>query len=331
MKDSPEAMLEKEVGDLIKKLQKLKGEIGKVIVGQEEVIDQLLIGMLAKGHVLIEGLPGLAKTLLIKTLSEVTSLSFKRIQFTPDLMPTDILGTEVIEETPDHQKSFVFKKGPIFANLVLADEINRTPPKTQSALLEVMQEYRVTNSGTDYDLPQPFFLLATQNPIEQAGTFPLPEAQTDRFLFYIIIGYPSEQEESEILKRTTGTFNENVEAVIDGEEVARLQQLVREVFVSDEIIAYVNRIVRGSRPETSSDDFISGYLSYGAGPRAGQAILLAAKANALISNRFSVVPADIEKVVFPALRHRFVLNFKAEAEKIGRDTIIKRLLERNKV
>ncbi|MDW3197366.1 MAG: MoxR family ATPase [Cytophagales bacterium] len=318
--------LASEVNELVDKLGQLKTEIHKVIVGQDQVIDELLIGLLAKGHVLIEGMPGLAKTLLIKTLSEVVDLSYKRIQFTPDLMPTDILGTEVIEEEGGH-KTFVYKQGPIFANMVLADEINRTPPKTQAALLEVMQEYKVTYGGKDYHMDLPFFLLATQNPIEQSGTFPLPEAQTDRFLLFIKIGYPTEEEETEVLNRTTGKVTEKPNPVLNAKEVIRLQELVREVTIDEELISAVSKLVRRSRPDMSSDDYIKNHVAYGAGPRAGQAIILCAKANALLAGRYAVIPEDLRKVAYPALRHRIALNFRAESDGLTTDQLIDHLLK----
>lgn len=322
----PIEKLASEVDELVGKLGQLKAEIHKVIVGQDQVIEELLIGLLAKGHVLIEGMPGLAKTLLIQTMSQVVDLSFKRIQFTPDLMPTDILGTEVIEEEGGY-KSFVYKQGPIFANMVLADEINRTPPKTQAALLEVMQEYKVTYGGQDYEMALPFFLLATQNPIEQSGTFPLPEAQTDRFLLFIKIEYPSAEEEAEVLKRTTGKSTEKPQPILTDKEVVRLQELVREVSIDDELIMAVSKLVRSSRPAENADMYIREHVAYGAGPRAGQAIILCAKAHALLQGRYAVVPADLRKVAYPALRHRVALNFKAESEGLSPDQLIDHLLK----
>ncbi len=322
----PIEALESEVVGLVDKLGQLKSEIHKVIVGQDQVIEELLIGLLAKGHVLIEGMPGLAKTLLIKTLSEVVDLSYKRIQFTPDLMPTDILGTEVIEEEGGH-KTFVYKQGPIFANMVLADEINRTPPKTQAALLEVMQEYKVTYGGKDYHMDMPFFLLATQNPIEQSGTFPLPEAQTDRFLLFIKIGYPTEEEETAVLKRTTGKAADKPNAVLSDKEIIRLQELVREVSIDDKLISAVSKLVRSSRPEETDDTYVKDHVAYGAGPRAGQAIILCAKAHALLNGRYGVIPDDLKKVAYPALRHRVALNFRAESEGITADQVIDHLIK----
>ncbi|TRZ43169.1 AAA family ATPase [Robertkochia solimangrovi] len=317
-----------EITALTSKIKDLKKEIGKVIVGQEETVEQLLITFLAGGHALLEGVPGLAKTLMIRTLAQAIDLKFKRIQFTPDLMPSDIIGTEILEEDQTTGKKFFkFSKGPIFANIILADEINRTPPKTQSALLEAMQEFEVTYSGKTYPLEKPFFLLATQNPIEQSGTFPLPEAQQDRFLFYIKIGYPTETEETNILKSTTGGKKAVVNSVISGEDIFRLQQLVREVFISDELITYVSRLIRTTRPETTNNTYVKEWVGWGAGPRAGQALILTAKARALQEGRFSVTPEDLEKIALPVLRHRVIVNFKAEAEGITSDDVTRELLK----
>lgn len=320
--------LDLEVKTLTGKLQDLKREIGKVIVGQEETVDQLLITFLAGGHALLEGVPGLAKTLMIRTLAQAIDLKFRRIQFTPDLMPSDIIGTDILEE--DHttgKKFFEFNQGPIFANIILADEINRTPPKTQAALLEAMQEFEVTYSGKTYKLDRPFFILATQNPIEQSGTFPLPEAQQDRFLFYIKIGYPTEVEETNILKSTTGARKETVNSVITGPQILRLQQLVREVPISDELVSYVSRVIRATRPETSENNFVKEWVNWGAGPRAGQAMILTAKARALQQGRLAVTLEDLQKVAFPVLRHRVIVNFKAEAEGITSDDVTRTLLD----
>jgi len=320
--------IEQEVKSLVSKLVDLKKEISKVIVGQEETVEHLLITFLAGGHALLEGVPGLAKTLMIKTLAETIHLKFSRIQFTPDLMPSDIIGTEILEE--DHttgKKFFEFKHGPIFANIILADEINRTPPKTQAALLEAMQEFEVTYSGKTYHLDTPFFILATQNPIEQSGTFPLPEAQQDRFLFYIKIGYPSQDEEKNILISTTGTKKEAVKEVITGEEIIRLQQLVRQVPISDDLIDYVNRVVRATRPATTDNSFVKEWVDWGAGPRAGQAMILTAKARALQQGRLSVTLDDLKNVAYPVLRHRVIINFKAEAEAINSDDVTRELLK----
>ncbi len=320
-------VLEKEVTELVQKLGLMKKEIHKVVVGQEEVMDQLIIGMLAGGHILIEGLPGLAKTLMIKSLAKAVNLDFNRIQFTPDLMPTDILGTEVIEQDSSGHKTFKYNKGPVFTNILLADEINRTPPKTQAALLEVMQEYKVTYAGQDHRLDQPFFLLATQNPIEQSGTFPLPEAQVDRFLLYVLIGYPDAKEEEEILRMTTGKVGEKMEAVLTGEEIIRLQELTREVFISDDLITKISDFVRSTRPDMSDRPNVKEYVDFGAGPRAGQAVIMAAKGHALLRGRFSVTPEDIKAVILPSLRHRILLNFKAESEKLTTDALISHLME----
>lgn len=319
---------EKEIIALTNKLGVLKQEIAKVIVGQEETVEQLLITFLAGGHALLEGVPGLAKTLLIKTISQAIELKFSRIQFTPDLMPSDIVGTEILEE--DHttgKKFFKFNKGPIFANIILADEINRTPPKTQAALLEAMQEFEVTYSGQTYPMDKPFFILATQNPIEQSGTFPLPEAQQDRFLFYIKIGYPTELEEAAILELTTGSKKVSVEKVLDGTDIIQLQKLVREVPISKELITYVNKVVRATRPETTDNSYVKEWVSWGAGPRAGQAMILTAKARALQAGRFSVTLEDVKKVAYPVLRHRIIVNFRAEAEGITSDTVTENLLD----
>jgi MoxR-like ATPase len=319
--------LEKEAITLVSKLKDMKVEIHKVVVGQEEVMDQIIIGMLAGGHVLVEGLPGLAKTLMIKTLATAVSLDFNRIQFTPDLMPTDILGTEIIEEDSHGHKSFKYNKGAVFTNILLADEINRTPPKTQAALLEVMQEYKVTFAGKDYPMDRPFFMLATQNPIEQSGTFPLPEAQVDRFLLYVRIGYPTAIEEEAILKLTTSKSGAKVNAVLTGAEIIRLQELTREVFISDELIKRISTMVRSTRPETTSNEKVKTYVDFGAGPRAGQAVIMAAKGHALMNGRYSVTPDDINAVALPALRHRLLLNFKAESERVSSDDIIIHLIK----
>jgi MoxR-like ATPase len=313
---------------LLAKLPPLRQEIAKVIVGQEAVLDEVLVALLAGGHALLEGVPGLAKTLLVRTLAQATDLSFRRIQFTPDLMPTDILGTEILEE--DHgtgHRSFKFNEGPIFASLVLADEINRTPPKTQAALLEAMQEGHVTYAGQEHALPKPFFLLATQNPIEQSGTYPLPEAQLDRFLLYIRIGYPTEQEELAVLSGTTGTARPEVKSVLAGEDVRQLQQLVRQVSLSPELLSFVNRLVRATRPATSEVKFIQDYGRWGAGPRAGQALILCAKARALLQGRFAATLEDIRALAPAVLRHRVLLNFNAEAENLTADDAVAALLK----
>lgn len=321
--------IEQEVRTLTGKLGDLKREMAKIIVGQEETVEHLLITFLAGGHALLEGVPGLAKTLMIRTLAQTIDLDFKRIQFTPDLMPSDIIGTEILEE--DHttgKKFFEFNRGPIFANIILADEINRTPPKTQAALLEAMQEFEVTYSGKTYSLDRPFFILATQNPIEQSGTFPLPEAQQDRFLLYIKIGYPTATEESLILKNTTGAKKFEVQKVLTGKEILRLQDFVREIPISDELIDRVNVIVRATRPDTTTLDQVKEWVSWGAGPRAGQAMILTAKARALQQGRLAVTLTDIEHVAYPVLRHRILLNFKAEAQAITPDDITTEILKK---
>jgi len=320
--------IEEEVNDLTQKLKSLKKEISKVIIGQEETVDQLLITFLAGGHALLEGVPGLAKTLMIRTLAQAIDLKFKRIQFTPDLMPSDIIGTEILEEDQSTGKKFFkFNKGPIFANIVLADEINRTPPKTQAALLEAMQEFEVTYSGNTYKLDRPFFILATQNPIEQSGTFPLPEAQQDRFLFYIKIDYPEAKEETNILKNTTGVKKETLHKVISGEDILRLQHLVREVPISDDLIEFVSNVVRATRPETTTNSYVKEWVNWGAGPRAGQAMILTAKARALLQGRLSVVLDDLKQVAIPVLRHRVIVNFRAEAEGITSDKVTNEILK----
>ncbi len=321
------SIMNEEVQQLTSRLGALREEIAKVIVGQAETIDQLLITFLAGGHALLEGVPGLAKTLMIRTLAEAIDLRFRRIQFTPDLMPSDIIGTEILEE--DHstgKRFFKFNKGPVFANIILADEINRTSPKTQSALLEAMQEFKVTYAGTTYPLDQPFFILATQNPIEQAGTFPLPEAQLDRFLLFIRINYPDAAEEQMILKNTTGVRQTGINRILDGKMITTAQRLVREVHISDNLIALVSNIVRGTRPLEPEMPVVKDFVRWGAGPRAGQAMVLTAKARALLSGRYAVVPEDIEHVAYPVLRHRILLNFKAEAEGIQPDEITRQLL-----
>lgn len=310
-------LTEDNVKTLLAKLPQLKVEMQKVIVGQDAILDELLVAFLAGGHCLLEGVPGLAKTLIVKTMSQALHLSFRRIQFTPDLMPTDIIGTEILEE--DHatgKRFFKFNKGPLFANIILADEINRTPPKTQSALLEAMQEFEVTYGGQTYPLDKPFFILATQNPIEQAGTYPLPEAQLDRFLLLIKIGYPTEQEEFEVLNRTTGSKKADVKAVIGADDIQQAQTLVRQVSISDDLVRYVSHIIRATRPDTTSMDYVKEWVRWGAGPRAGQALILTAKARALLKGRYAVLTEDVHTMAPAVLRHRILMNFKAEAEGI---------------
>lgn len=328
-------MITKKDTELVKELQesifKVKTEIAKVIVGQEEVIDQLLISLFARGHCLLVGVPGLAKTLLIKTLSQALDLKFNRIQFTPDLMPGDITGTEIIEDDlSTGKKQFKFVKGPIFANIVLADEINRTPPKTQAALLESMQEYEVTAAGTTYNLERPFFVLATQNPIEQEGTYPLPEAQLDRFMLNIWLDYPSSKDEIDIVKSTTVEIDVKIDKVLNAEEIINLQSLVRRVPVADNVIQFAVNLVRATRPENGTSEFVKNYLDYGAGPRASQYLILGAKSRAAIQGRFTPDIDDVRSVASPVLRHRIVTNFSAEADGISPTDIVNRMLEDNK-
>ncbi|MDP6118161.1 MAG: MoxR family ATPase [Planctomycetota bacterium] len=305
------------------------GELRKVIVGQNNVVEEVLLSILSKGHCLLVGVPGLAKTLLVKSIASTLDLAFSRIQFTPDLMPSDITGTRVIEE--DHttgKREFVFVKGPLFANIVLADEINRTPPKTQAALLEAMQELHITSGNEQFVLDPPFFVLATQNPIEQEGTYPLPEAQLDRFMFNIMVDYPEDDEEIEIYRRTTVLAEEHVNPVIDGETILKLQAIVRQVPVSDYLLSYVQNLVSATRPgREDAPDFVKEYISWGAGPRAGQYLIVGAKARALTHGRLNVSPDDVSAIAHPVLRHRIGLNFNAEAEGISTDEIINRLLE----
>ncbi|TXH26202.1 MAG: MoxR family ATPase [Cyclobacteriaceae bacterium] len=319
---------EQSVQQIISQLADLKKEIGKVIVGQDETIEQLLITFLAGGHALLEGVPGLAKTLMIRTLAEAVDLKFRRIQFTPDLMPSDIIGTEILEE--DHstgKRFFKFNKGPIFSNIILADEIYRTSPKTQSALLEAMQEFEVTYGGVTHVLDRPFFILATQNPIEQAGTFPLPEAQLDRFLLYIKISYPTAEHERTILSSTTGSKKENIGKVIDDNQLLAAQKLVRDVHINEDLVDYVSRLVRSTRPEQTDINYVKDWVSWGSGPRAGQAMILTAKARAFMNGNFSVTVDDIRAVAMPVLRHRILTNFRAEAEGIKAPNVVTHLLE----
>ena len=306
----------------------LLAEIGKVMVGHEAIVEGTLIAILAGGHVLLEGVPGLGKTLLVRTLSEVLDLSFNRLQFTPDLMPADILGTNMVMETADGRREFEFQRGPIFAHLILADEINRATPKTQSAMLEAMQEKSVTAGGEIRKLAEPFFVLATQNPIDQEGTYPLPEAQLDRFFFKLLVGYPSAAELTEVLNRTTEGVKPTVEKVLDGAELIELQQLVRQVPVASHVKDYAVRLVLATHPKTETAEPIANqYLRFGSSPRGGQAFILAGKVRALIQGRFNVSFDDIQAVALPALRHRLILNFEAEAEGITTDHIIAQILK----
>lgn len=309
----------------------IKKEIHKAVIGQENIIDLLLISLFSRGHCVLIGVPGLAKTLLIRTLAESLNLTFNRIQFTPDLMPGDITGTEVIEENKDSgRKEFTFIKGPVFANIVLADEINRTPPKTQAALLEGMQEYHVTTGGKTYHLDTPFFVLATQNPIEQEGTYPLPEAQLDRFMFNIWVDYPSLEEEKEIVSKTTAYQDINIAALVTKEKIKELQALVREVPVPDNVLDYAVELVAKTRPGTNmAPDFVNKYMSWGAGPRASQFLILGGKARALSQGRYHVTEDDIKTLAIPVLRHRIVNNYAAEAEGYTTVKLIEMLTEKS--
>ncbi|TWU37616.1 ATPase family associated with various cellular activities (AAA) [Novipirellula aureliae] len=303
-------------------------QLGKIIVGQEKVIDEIMICLFSRGHCMLEGVPGLAKTLMISTLAQALDLSFSRIQFTPDLMPGDVTGTEVMEEDRSTgQREFRFMQGPLFANVVLADEINRTPPKTQAALLEAMQERQVTVGRNRHELSDPFFVLATQNPIEQEGTYPLPEAQQDRFMFKVFVNYPSFNEEFEVARRTTGTVTETVEAVLGADEILRLQQLVRQVPVSDHVVRYALSLVRQTRVGgDGTPDFVDELVGWGAGPRAVQFMILGGKARALLEGRFHVQVEDIQYLAKPVLRHRMVVNFAAESDGVTSDDVIDRLI-----
>jgi MoxR-like ATPase len=305
----------------------LRAEIGKVVVGQEEIVESTVIALFAGGHVLLEGVPGLGKTLLVRTLSEVLDLSFNRIQFTPDLMPADILGTNIVMETQGGRREFQFQRGPIFAHLILADEINRATPKTQSALLEAMQEHQVTAGGEIRKLAEPFFVMATQNPIDQEGTYPLPEAQLDRFFFKVLVGYPTASELTEVLTRTTSGVRNEVAKVLDRESLIELMRVVRDVPVASHVKDYAVRLVLATHPKTETAAPISNqYLRFGSSPRGGQTLILAGKVRALTQGRFNVSFDDIEAVAAPALRHRLILNFEAEAEGITTDHIVAQVL-----
>ena len=314
---------------LIEAYKKITGEMAKFIVGQKEVIEQLLIAVLAGGHCLLEGVPGLAKTAMVRTLSQALNMSFRRIQFTPDLMPADITGTDIIQEdSQTGHRQFVFQKGPIFTQMLLADEINRTPPKTQAALLEAMQEKSVTIGGKTFHLDQPFFVLATQNPIEQEGTYPLPEAQRDRFIFLVNVDYPSRDEERQIVIRTTGTFASEIQPVLSGQQILELQKVVRKVPVPDHVMDFVLDLVRVTRPdEPEAPAFVKELIEWGAGPRACQNLVLAGKVRAVLQGRFHVTIDDIEALALPVLRHRLVPTFNAEAEGVTVDEIVRRILK----
>ena len=318
---------------LVDACQKIREQVGRVVVGQDDVIEQLLIAILARGHCLLEGVPGLAKTLMVHTLADSMDLSFRRIQFTPDLMPGDITGTEIIQEDPETgRRNFVFERGPVFTQMLLADEINRTPPKTQAALLEAMQEHAVTAAGHTYTLDEPFFVLATQNPIEQEGTYPLPEAQRDRFLFHVVVDYPTRDQEGEIVDRTTSTFNSSVEAVVSGDEILQFQRTVRRVPLPPHVKDWVLDAVRAVRPaDEQSKDWAKELIEWGPGPRASQQLVLASKARALLQGRSHVTIDDVETLAHPVLRHRIVPTFAAEADGITVDDLISRLIKEQAV
>jgi len=309
--------------------RQMTGQLAKVVVGQAEVIEQVLTAMFCQGHILLVGVPGLAKTLLVKTIADVLALSFKRVQFTPDLMPSDITGTDVLEEDrTTGKRAFRFVRGPLFANIVLADEINRTPPKTQAALLEAMQEHRVTTGDQTYDLPEPFFVLATQNPIEQEGTYPLPEAQLDRFMFMTIVRYPSPAEEIQIMKQASSSYKANVQRMLDGPAIQRLQEIVRRVPVAEHVYQYARDLVRATRPnEPGVPAWINELVQWGAGPRASIYLILAGKARAILHGRVHVTTEDIMHVAYPVLRHRILTTFSAEAAGITSDKVIDRLIK----
>ena len=312
-----------EVDQLVKKYNTLKTEIHKIIVGQDDVVDQVLISIFSRGHCLLVGVPGLAKTLLVNTISRTLGLSFNRIQFTPDLMPSDIVGSEILGEN----RTFKFVKGPLFNNIVLADEINRTPPKTQSALLEAMQERHVTAAGQNYPLPAPFFVLATQNPIEQEGTYPLPEAQLDRFMFNIWVDYPSFEEEMAIVKSTTTDTKIDIKQVMSGEEIMRFQEIIREIPVADNVLEYAVKLVGKTRiNDASAPQLTKDFISWGAGPRASQYLIIGAKCHAVLKGKYAPDIEDVQAVAKPILRHRLVRNYKAEAEGYSMDRIIEELL-----
>lgn len=322
----------RNLGDILKEFRQhrlvMQQELQKVIIGQDEVIEQIFAAIFTRGHCLLEGVPGLAKTLMVSTLSQILDLNFKRIQFTPDLMPSDITGTNVLDEDEHGRRSFRFVEGPVFTNILLADEINRTPPKTQAALLQAMQEREVSIGQTTYDLPEPFFVIATQNPIEQEGTYPLPEAQLDRFMFNIKVDYPSQDEEERILTATTRSDKPEVGKVLSARAILNLQKLVGSVAVSEYIIKYVASLVRATRPkDESAPEFIQELVDWGAGPRAGQFLIQGGKALAAMDGRFTVAIEDVQKVAVPVLRHRVSTNFQAQAEGMTTEDVIARLLE----
>ncbi len=333
MSDTPIEIDEARFRELTGKIARVRAEIGTVIVGQDEIIEQVLMGIFAGGHCLMMGVPGLAKTLLVSTLSQVLDLEYKRIQFTPDLMPGDITGSEVLEEQADGRKDFRFVHGPLFANMILADEINRTPPKTQAALLEAMQEHKVTVGSRTYTLKEPFFVLATQNPIEQEGTYPLPEAQQDRFMFFLAMDYPEADEEVEVLRRTTGNRGARPVPVLHAQDLIEIARIVREIPISEPLLHYVTRLVRCTRTRRGREgdavvpEFIRKYQQWGAGPRAGQYLVLGAKARAFLRGQPHVAAEDIRAVAHPVLRHRIIVNFAAEADGITSDKLVDRILE----
>jgi len=327
--NSPEFEREREMTEKLKDARdQIGSELSKVIIGQKEVVDQLLVALMAGGHCLITGAPGLAKTLLVSTLAKVFDLSFHRIQFTPDLMPSDITGTEILEETPDGGRELVFSKGPIFANIILADEINRTPPKTQAALLEAMQEKQVSVAGQSLQLERPFFVLATQNPIEMEGTYPLPEAQLDRFMLNVVINYLPEDDEVEVVQRTTGAKPEPVETLFAGDDLIKAHDVVRRVPIAEDVVRYAVRLASASRPgRDGTPDFINEWVNWGAGTRAGQFLVLGGKTRALLDGRAHVTYDDIRAMAVPVLRHRILVNYRAEAEGITVDHVIEKLLD----
>jgi MoxR-like ATPase len=328
--DKPPASDKQLLEHLLSGRQRLGLELGKAIIGQAEVIEQLLLALFAGGHCLITGAPGLAKTLLVKSVAQIFHLEFRRIQFTPDLMPADITGVEILQDTADG-RNLVFKQGPIFANMVLADEINRTPPKTQAALLEAMQEHQVTASGQRFALPEPFFVLATQNPIEMEGTYPLPEAQLDRFMFNVVIDYLPENDEVAVIQRTTSNFDSKIEPIFSGADVLGFHELVRKVPIADDLVRYAVRLCASSRPRrTGSPAWVNDYVSWGAGTRAAQFLTLGAKARALLRGHTHVTREDLTTLAAPVLRHRILLNYRAEAEGLSIETAIQRLMESTK-
>jgi MoxR-like ATPase len=318
------------IAGLANAYSRMREEIRKVIIGQEQIVDELLVAMFCRGHCLLVGVPGLAKTLMVSTIAQILQLSFRRIQFTPDLMPSDITGTDVLQDDPETGKrTFQFMQGPLFTNMLLADEINRTPPKTQAALLEAMQERHVTVGTSTYRLPQPFFVLATQNPIEQEGTYPLPEAQLDRFMFNVVVHYPTPAEELRILKQTTGGYEADLKTALTGKQILALQEVVRKVPVAEHVFIYARDLVRATRPkEPDAAEFIREYISWGAGPRAGQYLILGAKAMAILHGRFHVTTDDIRAVALPVLRHRLVTTFHADSEGVTPDDVVQMLLDR---